>query len=83
MGFLRRRQQGAQDGSGTSPAADAPPALVEEARAHPGGWVYELDARRVQDPDEAVPPEAVIRAWEVGPDGVLTGNRMENPSYRP
>ncbi|MFF8415105.1 hypothetical protein [Streptomyces omiyaensis] len=42
-----------------------------------------MDPRRVEDPNGAVPPEDIVRAWEVGPDGVLTGHRMENPSYRP
>lgn len=59
-----------------------PPArLVEEALRVPGGWVYEIDGEF--GADEAVPREAIKGAWPVGPDGVITGDFMANPNYRP
>lgn len=57
------------------------PELVEEARKHPAGWVYEIDGSF--GPDEAVPPEAIRGAWTVGEDGTLTGEYEGNPNYRP
>jgi hypothetical protein len=60
-----------------------PPELVAEARRNPGGWVYEIDGDMVDDPNGAVPPEAIIGAWKVDQDGNLTGEYDENPNYRP
>ena len=54
--------------------------MVEEARRHPGGWVYEI----VGDygPDDAVPPEAIKGAWAVDDTGHLTGHYRANPRFR-
>ncbi|HET6484327.1 MAG TPA: hypothetical protein VFG35_30375 [Actinoplanes sp.] len=55
------------------------PQLVEEARRVPGGWVYEIDGDF--HPDQRVPPEAIIGAWKVDDNGVLTGEYRPNPRY--
>ncbi len=57
------------------------PREVAEARDNPGAWVYVIAGGR--DPDGEVPPEAIEGAWKVGPDGVIVGDFVENPRYRP
>ena len=55
--------------------------LVDEAKKFPNGWVYEIDGEfGVQEP---VPREAIRGAWPVGPDGVITGEFVPNPNFRP
>ncbi|WP_125936570.1 hypothetical protein [Streptomyces sp. WAC 06738] len=54
---------------------------MAEARRHPGGWVYEIDGAMVDDPHGEVPPSAIVGAWEVDPDGALTGVYEANPNY--
>jgi hypothetical protein len=49
-----------------------PQDLLAEAARTPGGWVYEIDADQVADPNGAVPPEAIGGAWAVGLDGKPT-----------
>jgi hypothetical protein len=60
---------------------DLPPALIEEAKSRPGGWVYEI----VGDfgPDDAVPPSAIRGAWKVDGTGAVVGEFVPNPSFRP
>lgn len=48
-----------------------------------GGWVYEIDGAQVADPMGAVPPSAIIGAWQVGADGEIVGKFRPNPNYRP
>jgi hypothetical protein len=55
--------------------------LVEAALLVPDGWVYEIDGEF--DADETVPRQAIRGAWTVGPDGVITGDFIENPNYLP
>ncbi|MEW9531129.1 hypothetical protein [Microbispora sp. NPDC049125] len=55
------------------------PELINEARRHPGGWVYEIDGYFA--PDQRVPPEAIIGAWKVDEAGNLTGEYRPNPRY--
>jgi hypothetical protein len=55
--------------------------VIKEARAHPGGFVYKIEGSF--GPDDAVPPEAIVGAWEVDHAGKLTGKFVENPNYRP
>lgn len=57
------------------------PALVNEAKSKPGGWVYEID--RPYPADQQVPPEAIRGGWEVSADGRLTGKYARNRRYRP
>ncbi len=58
-----------------------PAELVEQARAFPGGWVYEIDGE--YSANEAVPPEAIRGAWQVDSGGNLTGHFEVNPRFRP
>jgi hypothetical protein len=60
---------------------DLPPALVEEARKRPGGWVYEIVGG--YGPDDAVPPTAIRGAWKVDDDGNIVGELIPNPNFRP
>lgn len=52
-----------------------------EARKNPGGWVYEIEGP--YGPDDAVPPEAVVGAWQVDENGRIVGDFIPNPNYRP
>jgi hypothetical protein len=54
---------------------------VAEASRHPDGWVYEIEGTR--GPSEAVPPEAILGAWKVDPQGRIVGEFIPNPNYRP
>lgn len=59
-----------------------PPAwAVAEARERPNGWVYEIHGD--YGLLEHVPPEAIRGAWPVGPDGIINGQFVENPNFRP
>lgn len=58
-----------------------PSSLVAAAAANPGGSVAEIDGSVVHDPNGYVPPEAIIGAFEVGPDGRATGVYVRNPQY--
>ena len=53
----------------------------KEAKSFPNGWIYRIDEGF--DPNGRVPPEAIIGAFEVGPDGVLTGRFERNEGFRP
>lgn len=74
------RSSGGAAGNG-QPSRKPPPALVAEARRHPNGWVYEIDAAMASDPYGEVPPTAIIGAWQVDQDGELTGFFQANPNY--
>lgn len=54
--------------------------VIEEARRNPGAWVYKIEGNFA--PQDAIPPEAIVGAWEVDKEGVLTGVFMSNPNYR-
>jgi hypothetical protein len=58
-----------------------PDALLAEAAANPGGWVYAIDP--AYDPAGRVPPEGVVGAWRIGDDGRPTGEYHANPNHRP
>ncbi|NUT06391.1 MAG: hypothetical protein HOV76_23205 [Hamadaea sp.] len=60
-----------------------PEELIAEAAQNPGGYVYEIDGELISDPDGYIPPEAIRGAWEVGPDGVLTGEYAPNEKHGP
>ncbi|MCP2322059.1 hypothetical protein HDA40_000566 [Hamadaea flava] len=60
-----------------------PDELIAEAAQNPGGYVYEIDGEMIGDPDGYIPPEAILGAWEVGPDGVLTGEYEPNEEHGP
>lgn len=58
-----------------------PDELLGEAKANPGGWVYEIDPR--YDPNGRVPVSGIVRAWKVSVAGEPTGEVWENPEYEP
>lgn len=58
-----------------------PDELREAAARAAGGWVYAIDP--AYDPRHAVPPEGIVGAWIIGPDGEPTGELTPNPNYRP
>jgi len=74
---------GPADGSGPDATASVSPApdLLAEARAHPGGWVYEVHSG--YDSRGTVPPHAIRGAWKVDDDGNLTGEYVANEKYQP
>jgi hypothetical protein len=66
---------------GGAPAPPFPDALLAEAAANPGGWVYAIDP--AYDPAGTVPPEGIVGAWRIGDDGRPTGEYHANPNHRP
>ncbi|WP_159072318.1 hypothetical protein [Streptomyces sp. CMB-StM0423] len=54
---------------------------MAEARPYPGGWVYEIDGAKGDDPHGEVPPTAIAGAWEVDSGGALTGVYQAHPNY--
>lgn len=60
-----------------------PPELAAQAAAQPGGWVYEIDADWVDDPDGYVPPEAIRGGWKVDDAGKATGEYVPNAKHGP
>lgn len=60
-----------------------PAGLAAEAAANPGGSIAEIDGSMVSDANGYVPPEAIIGAFLVGPDGVARGEYVRNPGHGP
>jgi hypothetical protein len=60
---------------------EIPIEAINEAKAHPNGWVYKIDGRF--GPDDYVPPECIVGAWKVDANGELIGEYVENPNYHP
>ncbi|MCC8472378.1 MULTISPECIES: hypothetical protein [Xanthomonas] len=55
--------------------------LIREAKANPGGWVYEISGK--YDPNGEVPPHAIKGAWRVSQaDEVIPGSYQANPNFR-
>jgi len=52
---------------------------VEQAKLTPGGWVYRIAG--VFSEAEAVPPEAIVGAWQVDDVGSIVGDFKVNPNY--
>ncbi|MDQ0465245.1 hypothetical protein QO010_003032 [Caulobacter ginsengisoli] len=71
----RPKPDGDQPRPPTSEAARA------EAKANPGGWVYEIGGG--YDAVEAVPPQAIKGAWKVDDQGEITGEYKPNPNFDP
>ena len=64
-----------------SPIAIAPtPEMVAEAKAHPGGWVYQIAGSF--GPNDHIPPEFIKGAFKVDEHGNITGEFQANPKYR-
>lgn len=79
MMFKRRPKP---EASNETLASRTPPAaLVAEAQRMPGGWVYEIVGE--YGPDDAVPPSAIRGGWKVDDHGVLTGEFLPNPHFKP
>lgn len=55
--------------------------VIQAAKENPDGWVYKIEGEF--GPQDPIPPEAIVGAWKVDKDGVLTGAFMENPNYKP
>ena len=55
------------------------PGAIAEAAKNPGGWVYEIGGGL--DPDGAIPPAAVVGAWQVDDHGKIVGEFKANPNY--
>ena len=53
---------------------------IVEARLNPGGVVYEIDGEF--EPEDFVPPTAIIGAWPVDDLGRISGEFVPNPNYR-
>jgi hypothetical protein len=62
----------------TRPVSDAAKA---EAKANPGGWVYEIGGGF--DAEGAVPPQAIKGAWKVDERGEITDEYKPNPNFDP
>jgi hypothetical protein len=63
------------------PAPPEPtPAMHEEAKRNPGGWVYVVDG--TFGPNDVLPADRIIGAWKVDRRGHLTGTFKPNPEYR-
>ncbi len=62
-------------------AAKPLPGEVEEAKRNPNGWVYRIAGCFA--PSDTVPPEAVIGAWKVDPQGNIVGALIKNAKYDP
>ena len=71
-------------GDGKSTQAESPSisdAAKTEAKANPGGWVYEIGGG--YNSTEAVPPQAIKGAWKVDDNGEIVGDFVPNPKYDP
>jgi len=67
--------------SAAGPRREFPEDMVREAKANPGGWVYEISSR--YDPNGAVPPHAIKGAWRVDDRGeIVPGSYTPNPNFR-
>ncbi len=55
--------------------------LKAEARANPGGWVYEIGGG--YNAAEAAPPQAIRGAWKVDERGEIVGDFIPNPKFDP
>ena len=64
-----------------SPKNKPPRTARIEARRHPGGHVYQIEGN--YGPDDAVPPEAIVGAWQVDANGKIVGEFIPNPNYVP
>lgn len=58
-----------------------PQHLVQAAKQHPGGWVYQIEKQYASS--QNVPPEAILGAWKVDKEGNLTGEFLPNSQYKP
>ncbi len=52
---------------------------IDLARRQPNSWIYELDGNF--GPDDAVPPESIVGAWQVDHTGRIAGSFIRNQNY--
>ena len=57
------------------------PQEIEEAKQNPNGWVYRI-AGKFSD-GNTVPPEAIVGAWQVDSNGIISSEFQRNPKYNP
>ena len=58
------------------------PEMIAEAKNNPNGWVYAIDGN--YGPNDAVPPWAIIGAWEVDSKREIVSDSFQNnPKYKP
>ena len=55
---------------------------IESAKSMKNGWVYQIDNRYNLSPDDAVPPKAIMGAWQVDARGHIIGDFIKNPNYK-
>lgn len=56
--------------------------VQKQAKANPGGYVYEIDNRLGPFLDQShIPPKAVIGAWKVDARGNIYGGFIPNENY--
>lgn len=53
---------------------------IEEAKRHPGGWVFEIVGN--YGPNDAVPPHAIAGVWRVDNNGEIVGEFEPSPNFR-
>lgn len=70
-----------RDRGGDRASHQVPAEVLAQAAAYPGGSVAQIDGSQIPDPDGYVPPEAIVGAWPVGPDGRPTGEFVPNPHH--
>jgi len=73
------RRSPLDDASSQPPSNDLPEGLLDEARSHPSGWVYEIVGD--YDPDGAIPPSAIRGGWPVDENGRPAGAFVPNPNF--
>lgn len=54
---------------------------IAQAKLNPGGWVMVVDG--YNGPPDQVPPARIRGVWKVDQSGIITGDFIPNPKYRP
>lgn len=52
---------------------------IEEAKCNANGWVYRIAG--VFSEHEAIPPQAIVGAWQVDANGKIAGEFQRNSNY--
>ena len=55
------------------------PGETEAAKSNPRGWVYRIAG--TFSSTDAIPPEAIVGAWEVNDRGAIVGEFVANSKY--
>ena len=64
----------------TDPRVEPTPAMHQEAKRNPNGWVYVIQGN--YGPNDGVPPEAIAGAWRVDALGnIVSGSYVANPKF--